>query len=63
LMEAGLLTPPVGVNLFIMQGVTGESLEEVAKGALPFVVFMLLLLAVLYIWPPIATWLPGLLFK
>lgn len=63
LMEMGLLTPPVGVNLFIMQGVTGESLVEVAKGSLPFVIVMLLVLIVIYVWPPVATWLPNLLYK
>jgi TRAP-type C4-dicarboxylate transport system permease large subunit len=63
LMEAGLLTPPVGVNLFIMQGVTGESLEEVAKGSAPFVGLMLLLLSMIYLWPSLATWLPSVLYS
>jgi len=63
LMEAGLLTPPVGVNLFIMQGVTGESLEEVAKGSAPFVGLMLLLLSLIYLWPSLATWLPRVLYS
>ena len=63
LMELGLLTPPVGVNLFIMQGVTGESLEEVAKGAVPFVILVLILVFCIFIWPSLATWLPGLLYQ
>ncbi len=63
LMELGLLTPPVGVNLFIMQGVTGESLEEVAKGAAPFVILVLILVFCIFIWPSLATWLPGLLYQ
>jgi tripartite ATP-independent transporter DctM subunit len=62
-MEMGLLTPPVGVNLFIMQGVTGESLEEVAKGSYPFVILMLILLTIIFVWPPVATWLPALLYR
>jgi len=61
-MEAGLLTPPVGVNLFILQGVTGESLENVVKGSWPFVVMIIVLLVIIYIWPPIATWLPDLMY-
>jgi tripartite ATP-independent transporter DctM subunit len=62
-MEMGLLTPPVGVNLFIMQGVTGESLEDVAKGSYPFLILMLVLLVIIWIWPPVATWLPTLFYR
>lgn len=61
-MEAGLLTPPVGVNLFILQGVTGESLESIVKGSWPFVAMIIVLLVIIYIWPPIATWLPDLMY-
>lgn len=62
MIEIGMLTPPVGMNLFVLVGISkGKvSLGEAAHGALPF--WLLLLLGVLLLtWlPGIATWLPGL---
>jgi C4-dicarboxylate transporter, DctM subunit len=61
LIEIGLLTPPVGLNLFVVQGSTGADLSQVIRGSAPFVllqfVFVLLLTAV----PSLALWLPGVL--
>ena len=62
-MEAGMLTPPVGMNLFILQGVTKEHLENIVKGSWPFVVLIIVVLVLIYLWPPIATWLPELLYR
>jgi TRAP-type C4-dicarboxylate transport system permease large subunit len=57
-VEMSQITPPVGFNLFVLQGLTGDDILSVARAALPF--FMLLLLAVLLIvlFPSIVTWLP-----
>jgi TRAP-type C4-dicarboxylate transport system permease large subunit len=57
-VEMSQITPPVGFNLFVLQGLTGKNLFAIALAALPF--FFLLLLAVLLIivFPEIATWLP-----
>ncbi len=58
-VEMAQITPPVGFNLFVLQGMTGYNILEVAKATLPF--FFLLLLAVILIsvFPEIATYLPG----
>ncbi len=62
LMETALLTPPVGMNLFIVQGIRprGE-LRDVIIGSLPFVVTLLLMVALVTAFPSIALWLPSLL--
>lgn len=57
-VEMSQITPPVGFNLFVLQGLTGKNIFKIASAALPF--FCLLLIAVLMITlvPDIATWLP-----
>jgi tripartite ATP-independent transporter DctM subunit len=59
LLEAGLLSPPVGLNLFVIQGVTGASLGQVIRGSVPFFVLLLTGAALIVAFPPIALWLPG----
>lgn len=58
-VEMSLITPPVGLNLFLLQGMTGKSLAFVSKAALPF--FLLLVLGVVILWfaPWLATFLPS----
>jgi C4-dicarboxylate transporter DctM subunit len=58
LCEIGQVTPPVGVNLFVIQGISRERLSDVALGSLPFVIIMVASCGVLYFFPEIATWLP-----
>ncbi len=60
-MELGMLTPPVGLNLFVASGITGLSIKEVVKAVMPwfFVIFTGLLL-ITYI-PQISLWLPNLM--
>lgn len=61
LVEAALITPPVGLNLFVVQSLrTTGSMTPVIVGALPFVMAMMLLLVLLAIFPSIALWLPKL---
>jgi C4-dicarboxylate transporter, DctM subunit len=51
LIEVGLLTPPVGINLFVIQGVSdGGSFEDVVHGSIPYVIILLLFLAVLTVF-------------
>ena len=59
LLQAGLMSPPVGLNLFVIQGVTGAALSEVVWGSLPFLVIMLGVGVVLVLFPPLAIWLPS----
>jgi C4-dicarboxylate transporter, DctM subunit len=57
-LELAMITPPVGMNLFVIKGITDAPLAEVVKGAAPFVALMILGLAMLILFPGIATWLP-----
>ena len=60
-MEIGMITPPVGLNLFVTSGVANMPMMNVVKAALPFtVVLFIFLLMVTYI-PVISTWLPTLM--
>jgi tripartite ATP-independent transporter DctM subunit len=64
LIETAMITPPVGINLFVVQGVRGRGqLHDVMLGAAPFVVTLLLMTALLILFPQIALWLPELLSR
>ena len=61
MIEMALITPPVGLNLFVVQSLrTRGSLNDVMAGSAPFVVAMLVMIGVLALFPGVATWLPGL---
>jgi tripartite ATP-independent transporter DctM subunit len=62
-MQLGLLTPPFGLLLFTMKGVAPPSItmSQVYAAAVPYIVFGLIVLVAIFFFPPIATWLPGLL--
>jgi C4-dicarboxylate transporter, DctM subunit len=61
MIEISLLTPPVGLNLFVLQRVpAGQTFGDVAIGAAPFVGVLLLATLLVYVFPQIATWLPEL---
>lgn len=57
--EVGLLTPPVGLNVYVVSRCTGRPLEEVFAGIWPHVVAHLILVAILVIFPEIILWLPS----
>jgi C4-dicarboxylate transporter, DctM subunit len=57
--EMGLLTPPVGMNLYVLQGISKVSLGEVSKGAFPYFCVLNITLALITIWPKLCTWLPA----
>ncbi len=59
LIEAGQITPPVGFNLFVIQGLTGEPIERVALAALPFFILLLVTVVLITAFPIIITWLPS----
>jgi tripartite ATP-independent transporter DctM subunit len=62
-IEIGLLTPPFGMSLFVLKGIApeGTTMNDVVRSALPFVGMELLAMALVVVFPPIATWLPGLM--
>ncbi len=61
-MEIGMITPPVGLNLYVTSGITGMSLWEVVKAAMPWLSILLVFLVIVTYVPIISTFLPDLLF-
>ncbi|MEZ5836493.1 MAG: TRAP transporter large permease subunit [Geminicoccaceae bacterium] len=57
-VEMAQITPPVGFNLFVMQGMTGHQIPYVARTALPFFLLMVVMVALLVAFPELATFLP-----
>ncbi len=62
MVEMAQVTPPVGFNLFVIQGMTGIDIGKVAIATMPFFFLMLLGVSILTVFPEIALWLPGELF-
>lgn len=58
-IELALLSPPIGLNLFVMSNVTGRPVSEVLMGTIPFFMIMLCLLLLVTFVPSISTWLPN----
>lgn len=61
-MEIGMVTPPVGLNLFVTAGVTGMNLVQVTKAALPWLTVLLVFLVIITYVPIISTGLPDMIF-
>lgn len=57
-VEMAQITPPVGFNLFVIQGMTGKQLPWIARTALPAFLLMMAAVGLLYAFPAIITWLP-----
>ncbi|KZM51291.1 TRAP transporter large permease [Labrenzia sp. OB1] len=57
-MEIGMITPPIGLNLFVTSGITGMSLVQVVRAAAPFVMILFLFLILVTYVPALSTWLP-----
>ena len=60
-MEIGMITPPIGLNLFVTSGITGMSLVQVVRAALPFVAVLFVFLILITYVPWISTFLPTLM--
>jgi C4-dicarboxylate transporter DctM subunit len=60
-MEIGLITPPMGINLFIARNTFGISTGELIKGVLPFLVVLLIFLFLLVALPQLSLWLPDMM--
>jgi C4-dicarboxylate transporter DctM subunit len=61
-LEIGMITPPVGLNLFVTAGITGMSIGQVVRAALPWTSVLLVFLLVITYVPVISLWLPRLMF-
>ncbi|WP_319536539.1 TRAP transporter large permease subunit [uncultured Vibrio sp.] len=60
MVELGQITPPVGFNLFVLQGLTGEKIGQVAKASFPFFLLMCMAALIICVVPEVALWLPNL---
>jgi TRAP-type C4-dicarboxylate transport system permease large subunit len=60
-LETAVITPPVGLNLYTMKSIMKDALtmEEIIRGALPFVIVEVLALLLFLFWPSLALWLPN----
>jgi C4-dicarboxylate transporter DctM subunit len=61
-LEIGMVTPPVGLNLFVTSGITGMSIMQVVRAAMPWLTVLLVFLVIVTYVPAISMFLPGLLF-
>jgi C4-dicarboxylate transporter DctM subunit len=61
-MEIAQVTPPVGLNLFVISGITKEKLGAVFSGAIPFTIVMAICMIIIMVWPSLSLWLPNTLF-
>ena len=58
-VELGQISPPIGINLFVIQSIWDGELSDVVMGTIPFHVIMFLLLILLTVFPALALWLPS----
>jgi C4-dicarboxylate transporter DctM subunit len=65
IVEIGCITPPMGLNVYVIKGALGKSVDltDIFAGALPFVLLEILIVIVLYYFPGIALWLPSMMIK
>lgn len=62
-MELALITPPVGLNLYVIKGITTEKMETVIRGAFQFVLLLALGLLIIALIEPMSTWLPSTMIR
>ncbi len=55
----GMITPPVGLNLYVVKGITNSSFEEVVSGSLPFLLVILVIMFLLIVFPQIVMFVPN----
>jgi C4-dicarboxylate transporter DctM subunit len=62
-VEMAQITPPIGFNLFVLQGMTGKDMAFISKASFPMFLVMCVFVVFLVMFPGLATWLPGVLSK
>jgi C4-dicarboxylate transporter DctM subunit len=62
-IELGQISPPIGINLFVIQSIWDGKLSEVVIGTIPFHLIMFIVLGLVIFWPELALWLPGHMSK
>jgi tripartite ATP-independent transporter DctM subunit len=61
-LSIGMLTPPIGICLFVSCGISGASLGQTSRAALPFVLAAFCVLVLTSLWPPLTLWLPSIVY-
>jgi len=59
--QIGLITPPIGMDLFVIKGICDVSMGDIIRGAVPFAIAMAITLALTMAFPQLALWIPSLL--
>jgi C4-dicarboxylate transporter DctM subunit len=59
LAETGMITPPVGLNLFTIQGIAKAPMDEVVRGIIPYFCLLMLMIAIMIVFPEVVLWLPN----
>jgi tripartite ATP-independent transporter DctM subunit len=62
-LAIGMLTPPVGICLFVSCGIAGITLGQIGRAVIPFLLAAIAALFVASYWPPLTTWLPTLIYR
>ncbi len=62
-LAVGMLTPPVGICLFVSCGISGLPLGQVSRAVLPFLIVALVVLLLSCFWPPLTLWLPSIIYR
>ena len=63
MIEIGMVTPPVGINVFVVSGASGAPIEQAFRGVLPFVLLDLAFVGALIAFPEVVLWLPSMVAK
>jgi len=61
MMQMAMITPPVGLNLFVLSGIGHAPLEEVVRGVLPFMLTMIVVIFIIILFPQISLWMVSLM--
>ena len=59
LIETAQITPPVGLNLYVLRNISGWPIEKIALASIPFFLILLLGVVIVTVFPALATWLPS----
>jgi C4-dicarboxylate transporter DctM subunit len=59
LAETGMITPPVGLNLFTIQGIAKAPMDEVVRGIIPYFCLLMLMIVIMIVFPEVVLWLPN----
>ena len=61
-MEIAQISPPIGVNLFTIHGISSIKLSTLSRGVVPFIAVQIVMLYVIYFFPMLVTWLPSTMY-